>query len=937
MKKLIYLFLLISNLLQATNYYVKSGGSDAAAGTSDALAWGTLTKVNNVWLAGTFNPGDSILLKRGDTFYGTLTVGESGTSGNNIITSAYGLSTLAKPIITGFTTITGWVNQGGGVYAKAISPESPPTIVTVNGANTPIGRYPNAGYLTYESFSTTVSITDNQTNSSVTNWTGAEIVIRKNHWITDKCIITAHSGTTITYTGGSTSTPNNNYGYFIQNDLRCLDVVGEWAYLSGTLYMYFGANNPTLYNVNVTTLNTGITMTSRSYVTFVNLNITGFNMYGIYASVGSAINVTNCGIRWCGIYGIRPNAITGFSVTGGSIIGCHNSAFNSSTSCISAYIGYTSVDSTAMIEGQSGNGDGNAFSIVVAGLNAISEYNSVTTSGYLGIQGPDTDSFIIRNNFVKGFCLLKDDGGGIYTYMKFDATITIRRYIQNNIVISTENVSHGAAGGAAQVRGIYADGRSTSVTISNNTIVGTTEGLFIQGYAKDIVATGNTIYNNDKNLSLVSMMSTLPNHVIKKNIMVARNVNQIPLNFSKSASTDFTLSQVGELDSNMYLNPFSYSSIVEANENNAKLNYLFYSSSNWASLYEPHSRTNPVSVPKYAINSLLSANLIPNGTFTSNITGASYGYNTGGVASVTWDNSNKINGGSAKLVVTTLSTNNNQANIQFSPGAIKANTKYLIRFSALGSANNSDFIITLQLNTTPYTQTARLSGFKIGPNVNTYEAILESTVALSNSLLMFKFNDVDCPVYLDNVEFYEADITLSNPDTYIAFDYNNASVNKTMSFTGRYYDAYGTSYIGSKTLSPYTSAVLIKDVSYVDNPIVLPTVIINNIAVVKTTEVSIYSSVLLNGGGTISERGIVWSTSANPTTGNNKQANGSGLGVYLNTLTNLSQGTTYHLRSYAINEMGTAYSSDVAVTTYFSSNVYNSGKAVYEKGKIVKN
>ena len=84
----------------ATNYYVSNSGDDSNPGTSESSPWQTISKVN----ASTFSPGDKILFQRGDTFYGSLTIRNSGSSGNPIVYGAYG--TGLNPVITGFTDIT---------------------------------------------------------------------------------------------------------------------------------------------------------------------------------------------------------------------------------------------------------------------------------------------------------------------------------------------------------------------------------------------------------------------------------------------------------------------------------------------------------------------------------------------------------------------------------------------------------------------------------------------------------------------------------------------------------------------------------------------------------------------------------------------------------------------------------------------------------------
>lgn len=67
---------------------------------------------------------------------------------------------------------------------------------------------------------------------------------------------------------------------------------------------------------------------------------------------------------------------------------------------------------------------------------------------------------------------------------------------------------------------------------------------------------------------------------------------------------------------------------------------------------------------------------------------------------------------------------------------------------------------------------------------------------------------------------------------------------------------------------------------------------------------------------TILEKGIVWSTSPNPTTTlNSKTADGQGDGSFISNITPLNYGTTYYVRAYAINEIGTGYGNELIFTT----------------------
>ena len=64
------MFVLLSCLANAVNYYVDAtGGDDGNNGTSPANAWKTMEKART--MMGSYNPGDSILFKRGEVWTGT--------------------------------------------------------------------------------------------------------------------------------------------------------------------------------------------------------------------------------------------------------------------------------------------------------------------------------------------------------------------------------------------------------------------------------------------------------------------------------------------------------------------------------------------------------------------------------------------------------------------------------------------------------------------------------------------------------------------------------------------------------------------------------------------------------------------------------------------------------------------------------------------------
>jgi len=64
-------------------------------------------------------------------------------------------------------------------------------------------------------------------------------------------------------------------------------------------------------------------------------------------------------------------------------------------------------------------------------------------------------------------------------------------------------------------------------------------------------------------------------------------------------------------------------------------------------------------------------------------------------------------------------------------------------------------------------------------------------------------------------------------------------------------------------------------------------------------------------GEAITEKGVVWATAPNPTVAGNKTTNGSGTESFSTTLTGLVAGTTYYVRAYATNNLGTGYGKEI--------------------------
>ena len=99
----------------------------------------------------------------------------------------------------------------------------------------------------------------------------------------------------------------------------------------------------------------------------------------------------------------------------------------------------------------------------------------------------------------------------------------------------------------------------------------------------------------------------------------------------------------------------------------------------------------------------------------------------------------------------------------------------------------------------------------------------------------------------------------------------------------------------------------------------LPTVTTNSVTNITKNSAQCGGNVTSDGGATVTQRGVCWSTSSNPTVYDNKTIDGNGEGSFSSNITELEAGTTYYVRAYATNSEGTAYGIQKTFTTTTSS------------------
>lgn len=135
-----------------------------------------------------------------------------------------------------------------------------------------------------------------------------------------------------------------------------------------------------------------------------------------------------------------------------------------------------------------------------------------------------------------------------------------------------------------------------------------------------------------------------------------------------------------------------------------------------------------------------------------------------------------------------------------------------------------------------------------------------------------------------------------------------------------------TSYAENNFSNPVTISI---------TPASAPKIVQNSLNT-KTFSSASFTSTFTDEGSPITSKGVCYSTSPNPTISNSKTSDGSGSATFVSNISNLSSNTTYYVRPYATNALGTTYGSELSIILFLniagpsatdgSGNLYNSVK-----------
>ncbi|MDX2072278.1 MAG: right-handed parallel beta-helix repeat-containing protein [Haliscomenobacter sp.] len=805
--------LILSSALNsfATNYYFSSQTGDDSRSPQQArnaqTPWKTIAKLNAFFSQ--LQPGDSVLFKRGEVFSGGIQIVKSGSTSLPIVLAAYGSG--AAPVINGFTNISTWTSVGGGIYeSPVINTPGNVNMVAINNTSYAMGRYPNAdasnkGFLTFEGHGN-LHIIDNQLPASPT-WNNGELVVRTSRWTIERVPITTTTKSRINYSKDTDYDLEDGYGYFIQNHIKTLDQFGEWYYNPSTkkLNVFFGTKSPTSYNVQIATTNTLIESKANDIV-IANLVIKGANQYGVYSNAANLKNlrIKNTKILFSGIDAIRVFNCSNFVLENSEITNSNSIAVNLKYDASNAVLTNNKIRNTGIFPGMIT--ENQAYGIISYTKGFKAEYNHIVKTGYVGIRFAG-DNNLIKNNYIDTFCLVIDDGSGIYTWTGKANTTFSNRSVIGNIVLNGLGAPEGTnRSDYAAAEGIYLDDNATNVDVIGNTVAHcVNNGIYIHN-ARNIKIQNNTLYNNKVQIKTVhdDLGSPITNAVFTANHFFSKSTDQTTFYF-KSDVNDFA--KMGSFSGNYYSRPFDENLTIMANYDQPGVG-------NVEKMYDVRGPMLPYGKnldggggsmryrPYNLVSIDNSRNKYNNPGFENTSMGVSC-WSPKGDCATTWSANSVLDKRAVKI------SGKSQGVVALNCGAIDKNKQYILRFSAVAE-RETQIEVYLRHSTSPWSPISSSKKIYLSPNRTEYEVLFSFPSSVSAGHLIFQAFNENFSYWLDNVGLFEASAVNVKADEIIRFEYNPTTSDKTILLPTSYMDVKNTIYTNKVVLKPYTSVVLMK-------------------------------------------------------------------------------------------------------------------------------
>lgn len=487
----------------ADTFYLASTGANSYNGMHPDSAWKDLSYLTARVGDNTVGDSSVILINRGDTIFGSLPMREA------IHYSTFG--TGNKPIISGLTTLTNWTNYSGNIYYTIPIPFNAPDEVrflTIDDVNFDKGREPNTELVwdTITSSSGNANLYDASRTEPFGSFVGGQVKFKESFggypaWKYHAGNITAFSGGNFTIGNPGEYGVGAGYPYFIVDHPDVLDLHGEWAYTTDTLFVYLD-NPPANYDIKYSSEDIlanitydGVTIDSldfqyanetaifmdQVYNPTIQNSKTSYNYVGIFAQRSDSVYIHHDTVLYSTINGILIEAGDSINISYNYVDQIANN--------------YTSAEDLPYGSGMQG--------IALRQYNVAPYYypnlfkiyrNDVLNTGAAGIYFARTGNGSIIENTMVNCVQVNNDAGSMYAWKTdtiaeanvvnhdYDSTYVYRNFIgftSDSLRFKHLWSNSAAASGYYGNYGYYFDDWCSNVVLRENMSVGTRFGMFL--------------------------------------------------------------------------------------------------------------------------------------------------------------------------------------------------------------------------------------------------------------------------------------------------------------------------------------------------------------------------------------------------------------------------------------------------------------------------
>lgn len=540
-----------AQVIQA-DYYFSSSGSDTNDGKTPTTPKQTITALNALSL----EAGDVVALKRGDSFEGAISITDSGTSGNPIKLTSYGVGN--RPKIIGSDLISGWTVHSGNIYKKVLTDDIRQLYIDDEIAT--LARYPKTGYADITTVNTTTQfISTDITSEALDYYKDALWVGKTNSYTITKQTVTTSTGQTITLNAAPAIGLAVDRGFFLTNKLEFLTAAGEWYYDSSTKTVYAwmpNSDSPDNYTIRGSVESYGVQLNANDYITIENLEITQFKTAGIgLGNIANDITIFNCNINSIdgrGIY--APYGTNDFSVKNCILSKLYQAGIfiNNGDDYV---IHNNTISDVGLLEnvGLSGSTSNTGFGIETLAGDADIYNNTITDVGYCGIYS-NTGLLSVTYNTITRALKEQTDGGGFYSFTaNYEDTgitgSTIANNTFNDIVTSTD----GDPAKFIQSYAIYFDGKVNGVECVNNIMNTCDAGFNLNGGGEHDI---NNNTSTDCGIFVNSSSQVQPSTVENNTVSITdRSIVVVSIGTVKTMIVNQTGTADNDYDYNTYTAP----------------------------------------------------------------------------------------------------------------------------------------------------------------------------------------------------------------------------------------------------------------------------------------------------------------------------------------------------------------------------------------------